>query len=150
MTKRAPSMIGGGTTVGTLAARMRSAQFPNALAGRAAKRGGSVIDVADDAVREHVVAVADVACPRICGRCGQVDLIEKIQADNTGLVLADAGIVHDHSTNRPLGHIEGVVAAAIGPGDDDMRAVLGADVRATGDCQDSYLFVCQRSSTCPP
>ena len=34
---------------------------PNALAGRTAKRGGSAIDVADDAVREHVVAVADVA-----------------------------------------------------------------------------------------
>ena len=115
---------------------------PDALARRAAERGGGAIDVADDAVREHVVAVADVACPRIRGRRGQVDLVEKIQTDNAGVVLADAGIVHDHGTHRPLGRIEGVVAAAIGPGDDDMRAVLGADVRATGDRQDFYLFVC--------
>ena len=89
-------------------------------AGRAAQRAGGAIDVADDAVREHVVPVADVARPCIRGRCGQADPVEKIQADNAGIVLADAGIVHDHRTYRPLGRIEGVVAAAIGPGDDDM------------------------------
>jgi hypothetical protein len=76
--------------------------------------------VADDAVRERMVPVTDMACLRIRGCCGQVDLIEKIQTDNAGVVLADTGIVHDHRTYRPLGRIEGVVAAAIGPGDDDM------------------------------
>jgi hypothetical protein len=50
--------MGGGTTGGTVAARMRSAQFPTLW--RAAERGSGAIDVADDTVREHVVAVADV------------------------------------------------------------------------------------------
>jgi hypothetical protein len=51
MTKRAPSVMGGGATVGTAAAHGLGA-VPDALARRAV--------VADDAVREHVVAVADV------------------------------------------------------------------------------------------
>jgi hypothetical protein len=55
----------------------------------------------------------DVACPRIRGRCSHADLVEKIQPDNAGVVLADASIVHDHRTHRPPGRIEGVVAAAI-------------------------------------
>ena len=122
---------------------------PDALARRAAERDGGAIDVADDAVREHMLAVADVACPRIRGRRGQVDLVEKIQSDNAGVILADAGIVHDHGTHRPLGRIEGVVAAAVRPGDDDMRAVLGANVRATANRQDFYLFVCSAHRISP-
>jgi hypothetical protein len=31
-----------------------------------------------------------------------------------------------------------------------MRAVLSADVRATGDCQDFYLFVCSAHRRFPP
>ena len=142
MTKRAPSVMAGGATVGTRAARKRSAQLRTLWPGAQPKRCGGAIDVADDAVREHMVAVADMAGLRIGGRSGQVDPVEKIQADNAGVVLADAGIVHDHGTHRPLGGVEGVVAAAIGPGDDDMRAVLGADVRATGDRQDLHRLVC--------
>jgi hypothetical protein len=141
MTKRASSVIGGGATVGTICRAHARGAVPDALARRAAERGGGANDIADHAMREHVLAVADVALPRICGRRGQADLVEKIETDNAGLVLADTGIVHDHGY-RSLGRIEGVVAAAIGPGDDDMRAVLGADVRATGDRQYFYLFVC--------
>ena len=98
--------------------------------------------MADDAVREHVIAVADVAGLRIRGRRGQADLVEELKPDDAGVVLADAGIVHDHGAHGPFGRIEGVVPAAIRAGDDDVRTVLGADIRATGDGQDLYVFVC--------
>ena len=144
MTKRAPSVMGGGATAGTAARAHAFGAVPDALARRAAKRGGGAIDVADDAVREHVVAVADVAGLRIRGRRGQADLVEILQPDDAGVVLADAGIVHDHAAHAPFGRVEGVVAAAIGPGDDDVRPMLGADVRATGDGQDLDVFVRNR------
>jgi hypothetical protein len=63
MTKRAPSVISGG------------------------------IDVTDDAMWRHVVTVTDMTGPRIGGRRGQVDRVEKFKAHDTGIVLADAAIV---------------------------------------------------------
>ena len=108
---------------------------------RATKNGGGAIDVADDAVREDVVTVADMARPRISRRRGHADPVEELKPNNAGVVLADSGIVHDHRPHRPFGRVEGVVTAAIRPGDDDMRAVLREDVRATGYGQDSYVVV---------
>ena len=106
------------------------------LARRTTQCRGGAIDVADDAVREHVVAVTDVACLAIRGRRGEPDPVEIVQPDDPSVVLADAGIVHDHAAHAPFRRIEGIVPAAIGPGDDDVRAVFLANERAARNRQD--------------
>jgi hypothetical protein len=107
----------------------------NALARRTTECGGTAIDVAYDAVFQHVVAVADMAGLRIRDRRGEIDLIEVIEPANAGAILADAGIVHDDRADAPFGRIEGIVFAAIGPRDDNMGTMLGANERAAGNCR---------------
>ena len=94
--------MAGGATVGTRRRTHALGAVTDALARRTAKCRSSAIDVADDAVREHVVAVADVAGLRIRGRGGHADPVEELQADDPGVVLADAGIVHDHARTGHL------------------------------------------------
>lgn len=60
---------------------------PDAPARRAAQCGGSGIDPADDAMLKHVIAIADMACPCICSRRGQVDLVEIVKSDDTRMSL---------------------------------------------------------------
>ena len=96
--------------------------------------------MADDAVRQHVVAVTDVACLPIRGRRCQPDAIEIVQPNDPGVVLADAGIVHDHATHAPFRRIEGIVPAAIGSGDDDVRTVFLANERAARNRQDLCIL----------
>lgn len=88
-----------------------------------------------------MVAIADVAGLRIRGRSSKVDRVEIIEPADAGVILADSGVIHDHAAHTPLGRIEGVVPAAIGPGDDDMRPMLVANKRAAGDRQDLYALV---------
>jgi hypothetical protein len=67
-------------------------------------------------------------------------LVEIIEPADAGVILADTGVVHDYPTHAPFGRVEGVVPAAIGPGDDDVRPMLVANKRAAGDRQDLYTL----------
>jgi hypothetical protein len=134
-------MLGGAVTWYDCRAHQFGA-LPDVLTRRAAESGGGAIHVADNTVLEHVVAVADMASLGVRGGRSQVDLVEIIKPANAGVVLTDPGIVHDHATHAPFGRIEGIVPAAIGPGDDDVRAMLVANKRAAGNCQDLYVLIC--------
>jgi hypothetical protein len=141
MTNRLPSVIGGGATAGHQPGAHAQGAVPHAQARRTAKRCGSPVDLVDRAVREHLIAVADVAGLRIRGGRGKVDLVQVIEPADAGVVLADAGIVQDDAAHGPFRRIEGIVSAARGPRDDDMRAMLVAHERAAGNGHDPYVFI---------
>lgn len=86
----------------------------------AAILSGVSINVADATKPKHVLAVSDVAGHDV-GRCSrQTDVIEVIESVDARIVLTDAGIVQHHAADTTLAGVEGVVAAAIRPGDQDV------------------------------
>ena len=121
----------------------------DALARHATEAGGGAIDAADDAVLEHMAAVADVACLRIGGRRSQIDLVEIIKPADSGVILTDAGVIHDHAAHAPHRRIEGIVPAAIAPGNDEVRSMRVAHRRATGDRQNFCVLKCSHDPLVP-
>jgi hypothetical protein len=84
------------------------------LANRAAIAPRALIDVADDAAGEHVLAIADVTGVGVGGRARQADAIKVSEAANARAVPADAGIIQHYPADAALTRMEGVVLAAIG------------------------------------
>ena len=103
----------------------RAHQFgalPDALARRAAEGGGGAIDVADNTVLEHVVAVADMASLGVRGGRSQVDLVEIFKPADAGVVLrADrferlSRVEIRHSFRRPEAAIRATAGEPSGYG----------------------------------
>jgi len=79
----------------------------------------------------------------------QIDLVEIIKPADSGVILTDAGVIHDHAAHAPHRRIEGIVPAAIAPGNDEVRSMRVANKRATGDRQNFCVLKCSHDPLVP-
>ena len=104
--------------------------------------------MADDAARQHVIAVADARRKMADRRRRDAVSIQIGQAGNAGATLADAGIVQDNGAGPALGGQIGRIDRPMGCRDHDMPAM---GFGKTGDAvqgidRHPLITVCHRGS----